>query len=153
MNKMGKVYDQVCMFKAKYPGTITWWRVRKHARVVEDNLMTDEEPVFSFIGQRNDNMLDWFSTSVCTVTNKRIIVGCDHIITGYTLISITPDMFNDLTVYKGIIWGKVTIDTIKEKVIFTNLDKKSLTDIQNAISENMIKEKKEYAQMLKSQQM
>jgi len=142
---MGKVYDQVCMFKAKYPGTITWWRLRKHARVVEDNLMTNEEPIYSFVGQRNDNMLDWFSTSVCTVTNKRIIIGCDHIITGYTLISITPDMFNDLTVYKGILWGKITIDTIKEIVVFTNLDKKCLPEIQNAITENMMEQKKEYA--------
>lgn len=142
---MGKVYDQVCMFKAKYPGAITWWRLKKHSRVVEDNLMTDEEPLFSFAGQRNDNMLDWFSTSVCTITNKRIVIGCDHIITGYTLISITPDMFNDLTVYKGIIFGKIMIDTIKEVVVFTNLDKHSLPEIQNAISSNMMEQKKEYA--------
>ena len=142
---MGKIYDQVCMFKSKFPGTITWWRLRKHARVVEDNLMVDEEPLYSFAGQRNDNMLDWFSTSVCTITNKRIIIGCDHIITGYTLISITPDMFNDLTVYRGIIWGKIKIDTIKELVVFTNLDKKSLPEIQNAVTTNMMEQKKEYA--------
>ncbi len=142
---MGKVYDQVCMFKSKFPGSITWWRTRKHARVVEDNLMTDEEPLYSFAGQRNDNVLDWFGTSVCTITNKRIIIGCDHIITGYTLISITPDMFNDLTVYRGIFWGKVKIDTIKELVVFTNLDKKSLPEIQNAVTMNMMEQKKEYA--------
>jgi len=35
---MGKVYDQVMMFKAKYPGTITWWRLRKHAKVIEQHL-------------------------------------------------------------------------------------------------------------------
>ncbi len=29
---MGKIYDQVAMFKAKYPGTITWWRLKKHAK-------------------------------------------------------------------------------------------------------------------------
>ena len=147
---MGKVYDQVCMFKAKYPRTITWWRLKKHSRVVEDNLMTDEEPLYSFIGQRNDNMLDWFSTSVCTLTNKRIVIGCDHIITGYTLISITPDMFNDLTVYRGIMFGKITIDTIKEEVVFTNLDKRSLTEIQTSISNSMMELKKDYASMLRS---
>ena len=147
---MGKVYDQVCMFKAKYPRTITWWRLKKHSRVVEDNLMTDEEPLYSFIGQRNDNMLDWFSTSVCTLTNKRIVIGCDHIITGYTLISITPDMFNDLTVYRGILFGKITIDTIKEEVVFTNLDKRSLTEIQTSISNSMMELKKDYATLLRS---
>ena len=92
-------------------------------------------------------MLDWFSTSVCTITNKRIVIGCDHIITGYTLVSITPDMFNDLTVYKGIIFGKIMIDTIKEVVVFTNLDKNSLPEIQNAISTNMMEQKKEYVIM------
>ena len=143
---MGKVYDQVCMFKNKYPGTITWWRLKKHSRVVEDNLMPGEEPVYSFAGQKNNNMLDWFSTSVCTITNKRIVIGCDHIITGYTLVSITPDLFNDLTVYRGIIFGKITIDTVKEEVVFTNLDKKSLSEIQSAISLNMMELKKEYPQ-------
>ena len=40
---MGKVYDQVCMYKAKYPGTITWFRLRKHARVIEEHLNNENE--------------------------------------------------------------------------------------------------------------
>ena len=56
-------------------------------------------------------------------------------------------MFNDLTVYKGIIFGKIMIDTIKEVVVFTNLDKNSLPEIQNAISTNMMEQKKEYVIM------
>jgi tRNA modification GTPase len=35
---MGKIYDQVAMFKAKYPGTITWWRLKKHAKVLEEHI-------------------------------------------------------------------------------------------------------------------
>ena len=31
--------------------------------------------------------------------------------------SITPDLFNDLSVYEGLIWGKVDIDTVKEEVL------------------------------------
>lgn len=142
---MGKVYDQVCMYKAKYPGTISWWRARKHAKVVETHLNSDEEPLYSFIGQKNDDMLDIFSTAVLCMTNKRILIGQDHILTGYTLNSITPDLFNDMQVYSGIIFGKVTIDTIKEKVIFTNLDKRSLAEIESAISSNMMAEKQKYA--------
>lgn len=142
---MGKVYDQVCMFKAKYPGTITWWRLKKHARVVEQHLNSDEEPLYSFAGQKNDDMLDIWSTAVFCVTNKRILIGQDHILTGYTLNSITPDMFNDMQVYKGIMFGKITVDTIKEVVTFTNLDKKSLPEIETAISSNMMIQKQKYA--------
>lgn len=142
---MGKVYDQVCMFKAKYPGTITWWRLKKHARVVEQHLNPDEEPLYSFAGQKNDDMLDLWSTAVFCITNKRILIGQDHILTGYTLNSITPDMFNDMQVYKGIMFGKITVDTVKEVVTFTNLDKKSLPEIETAISSNMMMQKQKYA--------
>ena len=55
---MGKVFDQVCLYKMKYPGTITWFRLKKHAKVVEDHLNDDEEPVYTFAGQKNDDVLD-----------------------------------------------------------------------------------------------
>ncbi len=144
---MGKVYDQVSMFKAKYPGTITWWRLKKHARVIEQHLNADEEPLYSFAGQKNDDMLDIFSTAVLCLTNKRILIGQDHLLTGYTLNSITPDLFNDLQVYSGIMFGKITIDTLKELVVFTNLDKKSLPEIETAISNNMMEQKKKYGNL------
>ena len=107
---MGKVFDQVCLYKMKYPGTITWFRLKKHAKVVEDHLNDDEEPIYTFAGQKNDDVLDIWSTCVVCLTNKRLIVAQDHIITGYTMSSVTPDMFNDLQVYSGIIFGKITIN-------------------------------------------
>ena len=142
---MGKVYDQICMFKAKYPGTISWWRNRKHAKVIEDHLNPGEEPLYSFIGQKNNDILDIFSTSAFCITNERILIGQDHILTGYTLSSITPDMFNDMQVYKGIFFGKITIDTVKEEVFITNLDKKCLAEVETAITYNMIEQKKKYS--------
>lgn len=141
---MGKVYDQVCMFKAKYPGTITWFRLRKHAKVVEAHLAEGEEPIYSFAGQKNDDVLDVWSTCVVCLTNKRLIIAKDHIIQGYTMSSITPDNFNDLLVYSGILFGKVIIDTLKETVVITNLDKKSLPEIENQITSFMIEERKKY---------
>ena len=144
MNKMGKIYDQVAMFKAKYPGTITWWRLKKHAKVVEEHINPDEEPLFSFAGQKTHETWDFFSTAVLTVTNKRILVAQDHILTGYTLNSVPPDMYNDLEVYAGILWGRVTIDTIKEKIVFTNIDKKALAEIETQISSHMMEEKQKY---------
>ena len=49
-----------------------------------------------------------------------------------------------MEVYMGIIWGKMTIDTVKEEVIITNLSKKSLPEIETQISEFMMEEKKKY---------
>ncbi len=141
---MGKVYDQVCMFKAKFPRTITWWRLRKHAKVVEQHLNPGEEPIYTFAGQKNDDMLDVFSTCVVCLTNKRILIGQDHILYGYSLNSITPDLYNDMQVFRGLLFGKITIDTIKEVVVITNLDKNCLPEVETAITEYMMKEKKKY---------
>lgn len=144
---MGRVYDQVCLYKAKYPGTITWFRLRKHAAVVEKHLNDNEEPIYTFAGQKNDNVLDIWSTCVVCLTNKRLIIAQDHILVGYTLSSITPDMFNDLQVYSGILFGKITIDTLKETVVLTNLDKKCLPEIETQITSFMMEEKKKYASL------
>jgi hypothetical protein len=141
---MGKVFDQVTMFKAKYPGTITWWRLKKHAKVIEEHINPDEEPIFSFAGQKTPETWDFFSTAVLTLTNKRILVAQDHILTGYTLNSVTPDMYNDLEVYAGVLWGRVTIDTVKERIVFTNIDKKALGEIETQNSQHMMEEKKKY---------
>ena len=53
-------------------------------------------------------------------------------------------MFNDLTIKNGIIWGKVIIDTIKEKVILSNIDSNALPEIDDMITKVMLEEKKKY---------
>ena len=58
--------------------------------------------------------------------------------------NITPEMYNDMEIYKGLIWGKLTIDTVKEIVVLTNLPKNSLQEIETAISEFMMEAKKQY---------
>ena len=72
---MGVVYDKVKEFKKKYPGTVTWWRLKKHSKVVEMHLNPGEEVLYTFAGQKNDNPFDLWSTSVIAITNKRIIIG------------------------------------------------------------------------------
>ena len=131
---MGKVYDEALNFKRKYPGTVAW-RLKKHSKIVEMHLNPDEEILYAFTGQRNNEFYDIISTSVFIITNKRLLIGQKRLLFGYFLYSITPDMFNDLTVISGIIWGKVCIDTIKELVYIT---------------EYMMEEKKEYAKGLKN---
>ena len=144
---MGKVYDEALKFKRKYPGTVCW-RLRKHSKVVEEHLNPDEEVLYAFTGQRNNEFYDIVSTSVFIITNKRLLIGQKRLIFGYFLYSITPDMFNDLTVVSGLIWGKVCIDTINEKVYVSNLSKDSLDEIETKVTEYMMKEKKEYSRGL-----
>ena len=49
-----------------------------------------------------------------------------------------------LTIYSGIMFGKVIIDTVKEVVTLTNIDKKALPEIETEISRIMMEAKKEY---------
>lgn len=140
---MKNVYKQVLQFKAKYPTTVGW-RIKKNASIVEKHMNADEEAIYSFIAQKNDNPFNIFDSAVVTLTNKRILIGRDRVVIGYFLNSITPDMFNDLKVSSGIIWGKIYIDTVKEFVTLSNISKKALTEIETEISSYMMKEKKKY---------
>ena len=86
-------------------------------------------------------MFDLFSTAVIALTNKRILIGRKRVVFGYFLDSITPDMFNDLKVLSGMIWGKIYIDTINEFVTLSNIDKRALPEIETMITDYMMKEK------------
>ena len=105
------VYDQVKKFKEKYPLTVAW-RLKKHCDVVEMHLNPDEKVEYAFVAQKNDNPLDIITTAAIVLTNKRILIGQKRLLFGYFYTAITPDMFNDLSLKMGIIWGKVYIDTI-----------------------------------------
>ena len=135
------VYAEAIKFKQKYPGTIAW-RIKKHCQRIEEHLNPDEEVKYVFLGQRNNKFYDIVTTGIFVITNKRLMIASDRVLFGYLLYSITPDMFNDLTVISGLIWGKVVIDTIKEEVYVSNLSKKSLDEIETMVTEYMMKEKK-----------
>ena len=137
------LYKDVKKFKKKYPLTIAW-RIKSNTKIVEKHLNPGEEVKYIFTGQKNDKYYDIFSTGVLAITNKRILIGRKRVLFGYALDSIMPYMYNDLNIRAGLIWGKVVIDTVKEEVVFTNIDKAALNEIETAISENMIRLKKEY---------
>ena len=139
----GSVYRRVLEFKQRHPGTIAW-RLRANSAVVEMHLNPDEEVLYAFAAQKNDNPFNIVNTYVVALTNKRILMGRKRIIYGYFLSSITPDMFNDLKVWGGLIWGKVYIDTIKEFVTLSNISKSGLREIETEISNYMMEEKKKY---------
>ena len=135
------VYSKLKEFKNKYPMTISW-RLKAHSKVINKHLNPEEEVLYAFAAQKNDNPLDIITTCAVAITNKRIIIGQKRLLFGYFFTSITPDMFNDLTVKMGIIWGKIYIDTIKEIVKLSNIQQEALNEIETNITEYMMKEKK-----------
>jgi len=136
------VYEELLKFK-RYGGTVGW-RLKKHAAIIEKHLNDGEKVLYAFYAQRNDSITDIISTCAIALTNKRLLIGQKRLLFGYHFISITPDMFNDLTVHTGIIWAKVYIDTIKEVVKLSNISKRGVTEIETKITEYMMKEKKKY---------
>ena len=137
------VYNKVKEFKRKYPRTIAW-RLKKNSKVVQMHLNPGERVLYAFCGQKNDNPLDIITTCVIAVTNKRLVIGQKRVVFGYFYYSITPDLYNDLQIRNGLIWGDVIIDTVKEKVHLSNIDPKGLIEIETVITEFMMKEKKKY---------
>ena len=138
---MGEVYKRVKEFKTKYPMTVAW-RLKANSRVVERHLNPDEYVIYAFPAQKSVSSLDVFSTAVIALTNKRILMGRKRALFGYFLNSITPDMFNDLKVMSSVIWGKIYIDTVKEFITLSNIDKGALDEIETKITSYMMEQKK-----------
>lgn len=140
---MGKIFDLVREFKHKYPDTVAW-RLKKHCQVVEEYINEDEAVLYAFCGQKNDSWCDVFTSAVLVLTNKRLLIGQKRVVWGSFYTQVTPDMYNDLKIYRGLLFGRITIDTVKEKIVITNLSKHSLDEIETSISQFMMNEKKKY---------
>lgn len=138
---MNEVYEKVKLYKKKYPGTISW-RLKAHSKIIEKHLNPGEKVRFVFAAQKNERSYQIFSTYVIALTNKRILLAQKRLLFGYLFLAITPDMFNDLTVKSGIIWGKLIIDTVKENVFLSNVSKSALPRIETEITEYMMRQKK-----------
>ncbi len=141
---MENCYKLVRKFKNKYPLTIAW-RLRQHSEVIQEHMNPGEKILYVFAGQKNDSPLDIVNTNIVALTDKRIMVATKRLVFGYFFKSITPDMYNDLTVNKGMRFGTVVIDTIKEVIKITNIDPAALNEIETNITEIMLKQKKELA--------
>lgn len=138
------IYNMVKEFKSKYPMTICW-RLKAHSKIIEKHLNSDEEVKYAFAAQKNNNPLDIITTYIIVITDKRILLGQKRLLIGYMFTSITPDMFNDLKVQTGIVWGKVYIDTVKEYIELSNIDKSALSEIETNVTTYVMEEKKKYA--------
>lgn len=137
------VYKRVRSFKNKFPSTIAF-RTRAHSKVIDIHLNPDERVLYAFCGQKNHHFWELFFSCVVVLTNQRILIGQKRVLWGYFYTTITPDLFNDLSITAGLIWGRVTIDTAKEVVVISNISKNALDDIETAITSYMMKEKQKY---------
>ena len=134
--------EQLARFKSKYPLTIGW-RLNKNSRVLLEHLHDDEVIKYAFYAQKNKSSLDVTSTGIIAVTNKRLVIARDRVVIGYFFDRITADMFNDLKVRSGIIWGKIIIDTVNELIILTNISKSALPEIEEEVTSAMLELKDE----------
>lgn len=137
------VYTLAKEFKRKYPATVAF-RIRAHAKLAQKFIGSDEEVKYVFVAQKNFKSYEFINTNVIVLTNKRLLVATKRLLFGYFYKAITPDLFNDITLRSGILWGKVVIDTVKEKVVLSNVDKAALAEIEQNVSSVMIEEKKKY---------
>lgn len=146
---MNEVYKKAKEFKKSYRGTICW-RLKAHSKIIEKHLNPGEEVKFVFAAQKNLQSYSIFSTYVVVLTNKRILLAQKRILFGYLFLAITPDMFNDITVKSGIVWGKIILDTVKEIVYLSNVSKKALPKIETEITEYMMREKRKMVRIPKN---
>ena len=140
---MNGSYNLAKKFTSRFPMSISW-RVKQHCKILDKHLNNGEEILYIFAGQKNDSFVNIFNTYVIAFTNKRIILATKRVLFGYFFKSITPDMYNDLTVHRGLIWGSIILDTVKEVITITNIDKNALDDIETNVTEIMLKHKKEF---------
>ena len=138
------MYNEVLKFKKKYPSTIAF-RLKEHCKVLEKHLNPGEKVIYIFAGQKNAHSIAIPNTFVIALTSERLVFARKRLFFGYFFYAITPDMFNDLKVNSGILWGKIMIDTVKEFAVISNLSKDSLSEIETKITQYIMKEKKKYS--------
>ncbi len=137
------IYKKIKDFKKRYPATISW-RLKAHSKVAAEHINDDEEVLYAFAAQKLPSVFNVTSTYAIVLTDKRILLAQKRLIFGYFYYTITPDMFNDLTLKMGLLWGKVIIDTVKETVSLTFISKAALREIETVLSKYMMQEKRQY---------
>ena len=141
---MNSCYGMLKEFKKKYPGCVTWFRLKKHCAIIDKHLNPNEHIEFIFAGQLDNDALSFFNTGVVAITSERLVIAQNRLIVGYKFSSVTPDLYNDLQVDAGLLWGTLCIDTVKEKIYVSDLDKKSLSEIETKVTMFMQENKKKY---------
>ena len=120
------------------------WRL-KHFKIVENQLKDDEEVLVAFIGIKNyEGLTNHENHWGYAITNKRIIMGQKGLI-GEKVVVVSLRDLNDVSFKKGVVFGVLTIDTIKE-VFNVGLDKNSATAIHELVTNALMDLKEEMYQ-------
>lgn len=114
----------------------------KHFTIIENNLTAGEKVLLPFIGLHNysTNTTKYGGYFAYAITNKRIIMAQKKIF-GKVCQTISLDNINDITYESGMLWGILTVDTIKE-TFNVGLNKKSADKIHAAVINEFQKFKK-----------
>jgi len=138
------IYKKVLAFRNKYPVTMAF-RLKAHSKIIENYINDDEKLLYVFTGQKNNKSVGLPNTFIAALTDKRLLFARKRVLFGSFFYAITPDMFNDLKVESGLIWGKIIIDTVKELVTISNIDIAALNEIETNVTQYMMEEKKKYS--------
>lgn len=122
---------QFCRERKYGQGQNEKWAL-KHFGLIQNSLAPDEDVVFCFIGLHNyvsatkhDNNFAY------AITKKRIIMAQKRLV-GEAFQTVFIDNVNDITFQSGMVFGTITIDTIKEKFNIA-LDKTQAANINSEI--------------------
>jgi len=135
------VYCHAKRFKRKYPLSLVF-RLKAHSKVLARHLNDGEKIKYVFAAQKGHSSFDIFSTYVIAVTNRRIMLARKRLLFGYFFTAITPDLFNDVKVRMGLIWAKLEIDTVKEFIVLSNIQRSSIAEIESNVTDYVMEEKK-----------
>ena len=120
------------------------WRL-KHFQIVENQLKDDEEVIVCFIGLKNfTSITNHEENWAYAITNKRIIIGQKGLI-GEKVDVISLRDLNEISFKKGVVFGVLTIDTIKEE-FNVGLDKNSAASIHELVTNALMDLKEEMHQ-------
>ena len=134
------IWRQARKFRRKYPLTSAL-RLWAHSKISAKHLNPGEKIKYVFGAQKGPSSADIVSTYIIVITDKRIMIGRKRLVFGYFFLAITPELFNDIKVKKGLLWAKVEIDTVKEYIILSNIQGGAASKTETAITQYVMKKK------------
>ena len=122
---------------------------KKHFKIIESSLHDDEKVIMTFMGMHN-----YISTTrhdnyyAYAITTKRIMMAQKKMV-GENFKSVLLTYLNDISFNSGVMFGTLTIDTIKEK-FNVGIDKKQAKNISEKVSSFIFDMKKESGKEIES---
>lgn len=111
--KTAKEFDNYITTNKFGTGMTKGWNL-KHLNVIQETLNENEEVHMLFIGLHNYISATKHNNNFAyALTNDRIIMGQKKLF-GETSISVYLNQLNDVTYSSGMVWAKITVDTLKE---------------------------------------